>query len=182
MPSTFSNLVALLAFSVIRAEAFQPYKQAPVVRSPSLSFLSTPTPTPPSASALLAGPTKGDSEDFPPPGDDVEYKGDTDWDAEWKKVVDQQKTGGGSGERPGKDFYKSDAERTAIKSVNTVVERVNKAADSVPRVQAPSMRSLQGDWKFWIALLAIISIGSSLLAASGQNASQFANDPSSYYI
>jgi len=174
MPSTIATLLAALVSSAIFAEAFHPQRQAS-----ALITRSTTSPPP----SLVAGQAKGgDSDDFIP-GDDVEYKGETDWDAEWKKVVEQQKESGSEGsDRPGKDFYKSDAERAAVKSVNTVVERVNKAADSMPRVQAPNMRSLQGDWKFWIGILAIISIGSSLLAASGQDASQFANDPSSYYI
>eukprot|EP00568_Trieres_chinensis_P006668 CAMPEP_0183294236 /NCGR_PEP_ID=MMETSP0160_2-20130417/2651_1 /TAXON_ID=2839 ORGANISM="Odontella Sinensis, Strain Grunow 1884" /NCGR_SAMPLE_ID=MMETSP0160_2 /ASSEMBLY_ACC=CAM_ASM_000250 /LENGTH=165 /DNA_ID=CAMNT_0025455517 /DNA_START=192 /DNA_END=689 /DNA_ORIENTATION=- len=110
--------------------------------------------------------------------EEAEYSGDIDWDAEWKKVVAEKEKGV---ERPGKDFYKSDAERATIKSVNKVAEGVVKARDSLPQFETPNVRSLQGDWKFWIGILVVISVGTSLLSAAGQSTS-FANDPSSYYI
>lgn len=76
-------------------------------------------------SALFAGRKddniRSSNSDFPPDEDTVEYTGSVDWDAEWKKVV---KNGGvASGERPGKEFYKSEAEIAAIVSI---VSRLNK--------------------------------------------------------
>lgn len=55
------------------------------------------------------------NSDFPPEEETAEYTGSVDWDAEWKKVV---KNGGvaNSGDRPGKEFYKSEAEIAAIVS------------------------------------------------------------------
>ena len=54
--------------------------------------------------------------DFPPEEETAEaYTGSVDWDAEWKKVV---KNGGvARGDRPGKEFYKSEAEIAAIVSL-----------------------------------------------------------------
>lgn len=60
------------------------------------------------------------SSDFPPEEETTagEYKGSVDWDAEWKKVVQRGGTAAtASGEkidRPGKEFYKSEAEIAAI--------------------------------------------------------------------
>lgn len=79
-----------------------------------------------------------DFKDF----ESVEYKGEIDWDTEWKKVVedkDQPK------ERPGKDFYKSEAEISAIKVANKAQEQLVEAASKIPTV--PSFNSLKGDWK-----------------------------------
>ena len=45
----------------------------------------------------------------------ADYTGSVDWDAEWKKVV-RNKEKLSSNERPGKDFYKSEAEIVAIVS------------------------------------------------------------------
>jgi hypothetical protein len=54
------------------------------------------------------------NSDFPPEEETAEYKGTVDWDAEWKKVV---KNGGTTkADRPGKEFYKSEAEIAAIVS------------------------------------------------------------------
>jgi hypothetical protein len=56
----------------------------------------------------------GDDGIIPPEESSVDYTGSVDWDAEWKKVVrNKDKTSQG---RPGKDFYKSDAEIAAIVS------------------------------------------------------------------
>ena len=112
--------------------------------------------------------------DFPPPEEDS-YTGDVDWDAEWKKVVASEKTGvSGSSERPGKDYYKSEAEIAAIKAANKATEQAASVGAKVSNA-LPDIRSLSGDWKFWIALLAIISVGTSLLTAPSSNGD-------SYYI
>jgi hypothetical protein len=52
--------------------------------------------------------------DFPPEEETAEYKGTVDWDAEWKKVVNNGGTT--KADRPGKEFYKSEAEIAAIVS------------------------------------------------------------------
>ena len=88
-------------------------------------------------------------------------------------------------ERPGKDFYKSEAQIAAIKTLNQATSKVNEAASQVvPSI--PSWRSLQGDWKFWIGILVLISVGLSLLSAAPQ-ASYYDAAPApqgggSYYI
>mmetsp|Transcript_17226 Transcript_17226/g.23689 ORF Transcript_17226/g.23689 Transcript_17226/m.23689 type:complete len:169 (-) Transcript_17226:461-967(-) len=112
-------------------------------------------------------------------GDGDDYESDIDWDAEWKKVVenkDQPST------RPGKDFYKSETEIKVIQATNKAVEGAQQQIKQVQKkvvIQPPNIRSLQGDWKFWIAILAIISVGTSLIAASGQTQT-YTND--SFYI
>jgi hypothetical protein len=89
------------------------------------------------------GPRPNDSNsDFPPEEDSAAYKGDIDWDGEWKKVVAKQNM---PQKRPGKDFYKSDAEIAAIRAANLATEQANKVASNIPQV--PEWRSLQGDWK-----------------------------------
>jgi len=122
----------------------------------------------------------------PPPGDDLpeetgaEYTGSVDWDAEWKKVV---QSGGTTRteNRPGKDYYKSEAEIAAIRAANAATEKVNKVASSIPAT--PSWNELKGDWRFWIGVLALLSVGTSLLAAAGSPQPLPVNgSPDSYYI
>jgi hypothetical protein len=74
---------------------------------------------------------------------DEEYSGDIDWDGEWAKVVKES----GKTDRPGKDFYKSDAERATIKAVNKAAEQVAKVKVQTPSFKPPPIRSLQGDWR-----------------------------------
>ena len=74
---------------------------------------------------------------------DEEYSGDIDWDGEWAKVVKEAD----KKERPGKDFYKSDAERATIKAVNKAAEQVAKVKVQAPSFKPPPIRSLQGDWR-----------------------------------
>jgi len=104
-----------------------------------------------------------------------QYEGSVDWDAEWKKVVanKDQPT-----QRPGK--YKSQVEISAIKATNKVAKNVFDASkDMQSKIPAaPSMRSLQGDWRFWIGIIVVISFGISILSVSGQT--QVANE--SFYI
>lgn len=121
---------------------------------------------------------KGDFDDFPPEESSSRYEGDVDWDAEWKKVVQNKDK---TQERPGKDFYKSDVELAAIRARKAAQEQMMKVQEQARKanIKAPDIRSLQGDWKFWIAILAILSIGTSLLAASGQTQS-YTNE--SFYI
>lgn len=119
--------------------------------------------------------------DFPPEENSDEYKGSVDWDAEWKKVVKKEgKTV--PGERPGKDFYKSEAEIAAIKAANKATEQAAGATSQIFN-SLPDIRSLSGDWKFWIAILAVVSVGFSLLSApSGMAPSNLIQNGDSYYI
>ena len=58
-------------------------------------------------------PQKVNSDGFIPAEEtSVDYTGSVDWDAEWKKVMKDKDTL--SKNRPGQDFYKSDAEIAAI--------------------------------------------------------------------
>jgi hypothetical protein len=116
--------------------------------------------------------------DFPP--EENEYTGSVDWDAEWKKVVKSEgKTV--AGERPGKDFYKSESEIAAIKVANKATEQASGVASKIAD-SLPDIRSLSGDWKFWIAILAIVSVGLSLLSAPGMAPSNLVENGDSYYI
>jgi hypothetical protein len=85
-----------------------------------------------------------DGKDMPPPEEllpDVRYESSIDWDAEWKKV----KTGQGQpNERPGKNFYKNEAEIAAIKAANRAADAAQRQYN---RVRMPSFASLQGDWR-----------------------------------
>jgi hypothetical protein len=56
----------------------------------------------------------GDDGFVPAEEQSVDYTGSVDWDAEWKKVVKNQDRI--ARDRPGKDFYKSEAEIAAIVS------------------------------------------------------------------
>ena len=92
-----------------------------------------------------------DSEDFPPEEDSSEYTGSVDWDAEWKKVVASEGKSSGAVERPGKDFYKSEAEIAAIKATNKAAAKVAEAGAGVAN-SMPDIRSLSGDWKVCYSL------------------------------
>jgi hypothetical protein len=101
------------------------------------------------------------NEDFPPPRDE---EVSVDWDAEWKKVVanqDQPK------QRPGKDFYKSDAEIAVTTTINRSIETVQKQA---AKIDIPSINTatLTSDWRFWIAVLAVVSVVTAVMSAPPQ--------------
>jgi len=91
------------------------------------------------------------------------YEGSVDWDAEWKKVVEDRDQ---PAQRPGN--YKSQAEIEAIKATNKVAKNVYDATSEMKKSMpsAPSMSSLQGDWRFWIGIIAVVSLGLSLLSAT----------------
>jgi hypothetical protein len=81
----------------------------------------------------------------PPPEEmliEPQYESKIDWDAEWKKVKKNQ---GQPSERPGKNFYKSEAELAAIRAANRAASELNKKASFLSSV--PSFDSLKGDWK-----------------------------------
>ncbi|KAL3785759.1 hypothetical protein ACHAW5_003601 [Stephanodiscus triporus] len=92
-----------------------------------------------------------------------QYEGSVDWDAEWKKVVQNRDQ---PTQRPGS--YKSPVEIAAIKATNKVAKNVFDASQdmksSLP--SAPSIRSLQEDWRFWIGIIVIVSFGLSILTAT----------------
>jgi hypothetical protein len=179
-------LVLLLGACIPQTSAFATVRAA--------SFLARTT------SLSLA--KEDEYSDFPPEegfpgGADAEYKGDIDWDGEWKKVVSKQasESSGSSSssgskkstsDRPGKDFYKSDAEIAAIRAANQAQLQVGNFAKkidiSIPKSMPTSMRSLQGDWKFWIGVLALISVGISLVSAVGQGGPPPDAGGDSYYI
>jgi hypothetical protein len=106
------------------------------------------TPTRPNvfvSSMIRLKSTQQDNGDFPP-DESEEYTGSVDWDAEWKKVVASETKSTGAAERPGKDFYKSEAEIAAIKAANKAAEQATEASISVANA-LPDIRSLSGDWK-----------------------------------
>ena len=105
------------------------------------------------------------------------YEGEIDWDGEWKKVIQNQDQ---PEIRPGNKFYKSDAEKQIIKATRSAQEKIIEVQQNIPRLNGLDFRSLQGNTAFWLAVLAIISVGSALIAASGQSSTY--TDPSSFYI
>ena len=136
-----------------------------------------------SSSKFLPSPAlfvvSGDENDDFPPDESMEYSGSVDWDAEWKKVVEKDGKLDDGAERPGKDFYKSEAEIAAIKAANTATKKVTEAGSSVAN-SLPDIRSLSGDWRFWIAILALVSIGLSLLTAPSEITSGLSDD--AFYV
>lgn len=115
----------------------------------TIQFSENPTP-------------KGDS-----PGEEEmigeSFESSVDWDAEWKKVVKNQDQ---PSERPGQ--YKTQAEIAAIKATNKVAKNVFDASQEMKSKmpEAPNMMALQGDWRFWIGILVIVSFGLSILSAT----------------
>ena len=92
------------------------------------------------------------------------YESSVDWDAEWKKVVKNQDQ---PAERPGN--YKTPAEIAAIKATNKVAKNVFDASQEMKsKMPAPNMMALQGDWRFWIGIMVIVSFGLSILSATSQ--------------
>ena len=80
-----------------------------------------------------------DNEDFGSASKGDSYDGDIDWDAEWKKVVqnrDQPKT------RPGN--YKNDVERAMLQTQRATGEQMKKVKIVTPDI---NMKSLQSDPK-----------------------------------
>lgn len=141
-----------------------------------LSLEAFVAPSRPRARTKLSS-TLGD-EDFPEPD---ETASSVDWDAEWKKVMEKERVGIKK-ERPGKDFYKNEAQIAAIRTANKATGKLNEAAEDF-NVSLPTWRSLKGDWKFWISALALISVGSSLIAAGGSEVySSAGGGHESYYI
>eukprot|EP00543_Licmophora_paradoxa_P001914 CAMPEP_0202454300 /NCGR_PEP_ID=MMETSP1360-20130828/12077_1 /ASSEMBLY_ACC=CAM_ASM_000848 /TAXON_ID=515479 /ORGANISM="Licmophora paradoxa, Strain CCMP2313" /LENGTH=155 /DNA_ID=CAMNT_0049073593 /DNA_START=46 /DNA_END=513 /DNA_ORIENTATION=- len=107
--------------------------------------------------------------------DDFEYTGNVDWDNEWKKVVRNE---GQPAERPGKGYYKTDAEIFVTKNVNKATEKI---VETTSQIRVPSFQSLSGDWRFWVGILAVVSVLSSVIAGAGQvQAPMMQQD--SYYI
>lgn len=101
-----------------------------------------------------------------------QFEGSVDWDAEWKKVVENRDQ---PAKRPG-PRYKSELEINAIKTTNKVAKNVFDASKEI-KASLPSIRSLQGDWKFWIGIIVVVSFGLSILSVSGQSQSN-----ESFYI
>jgi hypothetical protein len=98
-----------------------------------------------STSRISLQSSKGD-DDFPR-GEMDEYTGAVDWDAEWKKVVEAERAGKKVAERPGKDFYKSDAELAAIRAAKQAQAEAQKISEKLPSMPSMNMQSLTGDWK-----------------------------------
>jgi len=107
------------------------------VRYPSRSATRT--------TALFSFAPKGDDGgnggDFPIE-EETSYEGSVDWDAEWKKVVANRDQ---PIERPGKEFYKTEAEIAAIRAAKKAASQAQKISDQMPSL--PSWKSLQSDWK-----------------------------------
>jgi hypothetical protein len=68
------------------------------------------------------------------------------------------------------------------RAANQATEQAARLAANVPSV--PSWDVLKGDFRFWIGVLAVISIGASVISAVGTQSTIIPNnaDPGSYYI
>jgi len=164
---SFSCLMAVCATATTTTLAF----------SPSRSHANKPTTTFQSRQMRALFLVK-ENDDFPP-DESADYSGNVDWDAEWKKVVAKDGKLDSGQERPGKDFYKSEAEIAAIKAANTATKKVSEAGSTVGDI-LPDVRSLSGDWRFWIAVLALVSVGLSLLSAPSDINTGLSGD--SFYV
>ncbi|KAL3788174.1 hypothetical protein ACHAWO_011755 [Cyclotella atomus] len=98
-----------------------------------------------------------------------EYESSVDWDAEWKKVV-ENKDQPAKRPNPVSDRSILEIEATVAKNKvkRAVAKNVFEAKEEMRRsVSGFSWRSLQGDWKFWIGIIVVISFGLSILSVSG---------------
>ncbi len=140
--SCIALMITLLVITTTFADAFQP--------SSSLSTLTTRRTASNARSIMKRQPLydnntgSGEDEETTPGGES--YDGDIDWDAEWAKVVKEK---GKEIDRPGKDFYKNDAQRAAARASRVASEQISKVKIVKPDV---NLRMLTGDTKFWIAI------------------------------
>ena len=171
LPLTLSLVLAVFATTAL---GFSPSGRIFVHQPSQLKSWHPPQ----SLTCTALSVTSGDEDDFPP-DESTEYSGSVDWDAEWKKVVEKDGKLEGGAERPGKDFYKSEAEIAAIKAANTATKKVSESASNAAD-SMPDFGSLSGDWKFWIAILALVSVGLSLLSAPAETTSGLSSD--SFYV
>ena len=139
--STVSNTTMIAAVALLLMATFP--RVASFQLRPSTPSKSNGYPLRPFTLLHSENPNKG-GENIPAEEEVVgdQFEGSVDWDEEWKKVVSgrDQPT-----KRPGN--YKSQAEIQAIKTTNKVAKNVFDAKSKLP--SPPSIRSLQGDWKFW---------------------------------
>lgn len=132
-------------------DAFVSLKNTHGPTASRLSMVASPPPPPPPPPPGGDGQrTEGLGGIQPEEEFNLEERGvSVDWDAEWKKVVQEQKAGGGGRgrtvPRPGDGFYKSEVEITAIRAANRATEQMNRAARQLPSL--PTWNSLKGDWK-----------------------------------
>ena len=124
----------------------------------AVSGFAPPSPARATTKNLLRS-SPNNNEDFPPPPEDDNAT--VDWDAEWKKVVANKEQ---PDKRPGQDFYKSDAEISVTKTVNQGIEKAQKEAAKLD-IPSVNMAGLTSDWRFWIGIIAVISVGTALLSA-----------------
>ena len=99
-----------------------------------------------SSSSSRISMIKTDQGDDFPPDESGDYEGSIDWDSEWKKVVANEGKLEGGQERPGKDFYKSEAEVAAIKAANKAAMKATEVSTNVSN-SLPQFNSFTGDWK-----------------------------------
>lgn len=112
-----------------------------------------------------------EAPDLPPSEEDDDFESSVDWDEEWKKVVKNQDQ---PQQRPGSDFYKSDAEVSVTKAVNRAADSVQRATNDI---RLPSTSNLTSDWRFWIGIIAFVSVVTAVLQAPPQMAT-----PETFYI
>lgn len=144
-----------------------------------LSKMSSRSSTILCMSSFVDPPSPEDPESSSNDADDIEFESSVDWDAEWSKVVrgDQDSVKRPSGRA------KTDVEIVALRAKKTAADQVLKVKGEARNLKnqvkrQANWRSLQGDWKFWVGVLAIVSVATSLISASGQTISN--NDPSFY--
>ena len=135
MISKITLVLSLALFFASWSDAFQP----------SISRKVATFSTTREVNVLLNAKIGSDEEEDSFPGGDS-YKGDIDLDEEWKKVVKEKGQDLG---RPGKDYYKNDAQRAALKVTKAAGEQIKKVKVVKPDI---NLKMLSGDPKFWIAV------------------------------
>lgn len=183
LSTTFILVVVIVVVALTTTDAFttpMTTTSTSTIQKIHTALVSSTTATATTMIYATNDKNNGDNIDFSdlPPEESTEYTGSIDWDAEWKKVVANEgkvvKT-----DRPGRDFYKSEAEIAAIKAANKANEQISSVGSNVSK-SLPDIRSLSGDWRFWIAILAIVSVGLSVLTAPQPIPTGLQGD--SYYI
>ena len=104
--------------------------------------------------------------------DDIDFESDIDWDAEWKKVTSGKQK---SIQRPS-GRAKTDIELAAVRAKKLAEAKLYQAQGEAKKIKyKTNWNSLKGDWKFWVGVLALLSIATSVLTAQGLQSSNLDN-------
>lgn len=164
--------IVIFAASSPEVHAFQPIPIRGAITTNDINASYSPMKSFRSTNTCVQATSNEDNEDFGNASKGDSYDGDVDWDAEWKKVMQNRDQ---PTSRPGN--YKSDVERAMLQTQRVTGEKIKKVKIVAPDI---NMKSLQSDPKFWIGILAVISIGISLISAAGVET--YSNSSENYFI